>query len=247
MNKIVGWLTAAALASAVLAAPVLAQNQDYAKRIDRVLARTPLIDGHNDLPWEIRERFNNDVTAVDLSADTAHLPLKPGEAALMTDIPRMRAGRMGAQFWSVWIPVTTVGSEAVQVTLEQIDLVKRIAARYPKDLEMAYTAADIRRIHKSGKIASLVGIEGGHQINDSLAMLRQMYDAGARYMTLTHSSNTAWADSATDDPAHPSRAGNESHGNVGRPQSCLRRHDARRTRGERSAGHLFAFIRARRG
>ncbi len=176
--------------------------QDYARRVDEVLLRTPLIDGHNDLPWEIRDRFHSDLDAVDLRRDTRHLPVPAGMAALMTDIPRLRAGRVGAQFWSVWIPTDLHGFEAVQVTLEQIDLVKRIAERYPRDLQMAYSAADIRRIHKAHKIASLIGIEGGHQINDSLAVLRAMYDDGARYMTLTHTTNTDWADSATDAPAH---------------------------------------------
>jgi membrane dipeptidase len=176
--------------------------EDYQHRIDQVLLQTPLIDGHNDLPWEIRERFKSDVAAVNLAGNTSHLPVEAGQAALMTDIPRLRAGHVGAQFWSVWIPVETQGFEAVQMTLEQIDLVKRMTAQYPGDFAMAYTAADIRRIHKSRKIASLIGIEGGHQINNSLAVLRQMYDAGARYMTLTHTTNTAWADSATDTPAH---------------------------------------------
>ena len=175
---------------------------DYQHRVDQVLLQTPLIDGHNDLPWEIRERFKSDLSAVNLAADTSHLRLQPGQAALMTDIPRLRAGHVGAQFWSVWIPVSTQGFEAVQMTLEQIDLVKRMSAQYPADFAMAYSAADIRRIHKSHKIASLIGIEGGHQINSSLAVLRQMYDAGARYMTLTHTSNTPWADSATDAPVH---------------------------------------------
>ena len=176
--------------------------EDYQHRVDQVLLQTPLIDGHNDLPWEIRERFKSDVAAINLAAGTGHLPLEAGQAALMTDIPRLRAGHVGAQFWSVWIPVSAQGFEAVQMTLEQIDLVKRMTAQYPADFAMAYSAADIRRIHKSRKIASLIGIEGGHQINNSLAVLRQMYDAGARYMTLTHSSNTSWADSATDTPAH---------------------------------------------
>jgi membrane dipeptidase len=176
--------------------------EDYQHRVDRVLLQTPLIDGHNDLPWEIRERFKSDVAALNLMADTSHLPVEAGQAALMTDIPRLRAGHVGAQFWSVWIPVSTQGFEAVQMTLEQIDLVKRMSAQYPSDFAMAYSAADIRRIHKSRKIASLIGIEGGHQINNSLAVLRQMYDAGARYMTLTHTTNTLWADSATDTPAH---------------------------------------------
>ena len=176
--------------------------EDYQHRLDQVLLQTPLIDGHNDLPWELRERFKSDLAAINLGADTRHLPFEPGQAALMTDIPRLRAGHVGAQFWSVWIPLSSPGFEAVQMTLEQIDLVKRMSAQYPADFAMAYSAADIRRIHKSRKIAALIGIEGGHQINNSLAVLRQMYDAGARYMTLTHTSNTPWADSATDTPAH---------------------------------------------
>jgi len=182
-----------------LAAPAA---DDYRHRVEQVLLQTPLIDGHNDLPWEIRDRFKSDVAAVDLNSDTRRLPVGADQTPLMTDIPRLRAGMVGAQFWSVWIPVSVQGFEAVQMTLEQMDLVKRMAAQYPKDFEMAYTAADIRRIHKAHKIASLIGIEGGHQINNSLAVLRQMYAAGARYMTLTHTTNTAWADSATDAPAH---------------------------------------------
>jgi membrane dipeptidase len=176
--------------------------QDTQHRVEQILVKTPLIDGHNDLPWEIRDRFKGDLAAVDLQADTARLPVPAGTAPLMTDIPRLRAGGVGGQFWSVWIPTEVQGFRAVQMTLEQMDLVKRMAARYPADLEMAYTAADVRRIHRMHKIASLIGIEGGHQINDSLAVLREMYDAGARYMTLTHTTNTDWADSATDAPAH---------------------------------------------
>ena len=177
-------------------------TEDYQHRVEQVLLRTPLIDGHNDLPWEIRERYKSDFSAIDLGSDTHHLPVGVDQAAMMTDIPRLRAGLVGAQFWSVWIPVEVQGFQAVQMTLEQIDLVKRMAERYPRDFAMAYTAADIGRIHKSHKIASLIGIEGGHQINNSLAVLRQMYDAGARYMTLTHTTNTPWADAATDSPVH---------------------------------------------
>ena len=188
------------LALLLLGVSLAARAEDYQRRVEQILLRTPLIDGHNDLPWEIRDRFKGDFAAVDLRSDTAHLPAPEGAAPLMTDIPRLRAGHVGGQFWSVWIPAETKGFEAVQTTLEQIDLVKRMAERYPADLEMAYTAADVRRIHRSHKIAALIGIEGGHQINNSLAVLRQMYDAGARYMTLTHTSNTAWADSATDKP-----------------------------------------------
>jgi membrane dipeptidase len=176
--------------------------EDYHRRVEQVLLRTPLVDGHNDLPWEIRDRFKSDLASVDLKADTTHLPFPAGGSPLMTDIPRLHAGRLGGQFWSVWIPSQMKGYEAVQTTLEQMDLVKRMAARYPDEFEMAYTAADVRRIHRAHKIASMIGIEGGHQINNSLAVLRQMYDAGARYMTLTHTINTAWADSATDAPVH---------------------------------------------
>jgi membrane dipeptidase len=187
----------------LLSIPLAASGAESAEaRVDRVLRETPLIDGHNDLPWEIRARFKGDLAAVDLKSDTARLPFPPDEAALMTDIPRLRAGKVGGQFWSVWVPVNIKGFEAVQTTLEQIDLVKRMCSQYPDDLAMAYSAADIRRIHQSHKVACLIGIEGGHQINNSLAVLRQMYAAGARYMTLTHTSNTDWADSATDAPAH---------------------------------------------
>ncbi len=179
-----------------------AAGEDYAARVDRVLAKTPLIDGHNDLPWELRDRSKGHLATIDLRSDTSQLPVPEGGAPMMTDIPRLRAGRVGGQFWSVWVPTDLKGSDAVQATLEQIDLVKRMVAAYAADLQMAYSAADIRRIHRSGKIASLIGIEGGHQINDSLATLRMMYDLGARYMTLTHTRNTSWVDSATDTPVH---------------------------------------------
>jgi membrane dipeptidase len=195
-------LLAGIAAVMILASPAAHCAEDYQQRLSRVLQATPLIDGHNDLPWEIRERFKSRFTELNLRADTGHLTVEPDQSALMTDIPRLRAGMVGGQFWSVWIPVSVHGFEAVQMTLEQIDLVKRMAARYPDDFTMAYSAADIRRVHKSRRIASLIGVEGGHQINDSLAVLRQYYDAGARYMTLTHTDATAWADSATDTPKH---------------------------------------------
>ncbi len=179
-----------------------AAQADYAARVARVLAATPLVDGHNDLPGVLGEGLKRFLSAVFRAADTAGLAFRAGGAPLMTDLPRLRAGGVGAQFWSVWIPTSITGPAAVKATLEQIDLVKRFTARYPQDLEMAYTAADVRRIHRAHRIASLIGIEGGHQIDDSLAVLRQMYEAGARYLTLTHTSNTAWADSATDAPAH---------------------------------------------
>ena len=173
------------------------------QRLERLLLQTPLIDGHNDLPEQLRGRFGDRYWTVDLHADTARLPpVPPFLAPLQTDIPRLRAGHVGGQFWSVYIPASVVGPLAVEETIDQIDLVKTLVARYPDALELALTAADIRRIHKAGRIASLIGIEGGHQIDSSMSALRQMYALGARYMTLTHTLNTPWADSATADPAH---------------------------------------------
>jgi membrane dipeptidase len=191
----------ALLTALLLALPALAADP-ATQRIERILAETPLIDGHNDLPWEIRSRFGGDLGKVDLSRSTLSLPAPAGSPPLMTDIPRLRAGHVGAQFWSVYIPVEVQGPAAVQMTLEQIDIVKRMCARYPRDFAMAYTAADVVRLHRSGRIACLIGVEGGHQIDNSLAALRAYYDLGVRYMTLTHATNTAWADSATDNPAH---------------------------------------------
>ncbi|HEY0411786.1 MAG TPA: dipeptidase [Allosphingosinicella sp.] len=167
------------------------------QRVERVLSATPVIDGHNDLPWEIRESYDSWRKPLDLAADTSKL-----EHPLQTDLPRLRRGHVGAQFWSVWIPTETIGAAGVQTTLEQIDIVHRMVARYPGLLEMASTAADIRRIEKAGKIASLIGVEGGHQIGNSPAVLRQYYALGVRYMTLSHSVNNDFVDSATDDPVH---------------------------------------------
>lgn len=183
------------------AAQAQAVDPKIAARVDKVLAKTPLVDGHNDVPWGARQRYGSHPERLDLRADTTKLAA-PGEGGMMTDIPRLKAGRVGGQFWSVYIPSSFDGPIAVQMTLEQIDIVKGLPTRYPDVFEMAYTADDVFRIHKAGRIASLVGIEGGHQINDSLAVLRQMYAAGARYMTLTHALNTRWADSATANPAH---------------------------------------------
>ena len=194
------------LALLVLALPLLSlaasQSPDEGARVARILETTPLIDGHNDLPWEIRQRFGGKVSKIDLRGDTAALPVTGDNVPLMTDIPRLRRGHVGGQFWSVYIPAEVQGTRAVQMTIEQIDIVRQMAQRYPEDLEIAYTASDIRRIHRAHRIASLIGIEGGHQINNSLAVLREMYALGARYMTLTHVSDTDWADAATDTPKH---------------------------------------------
>jgi membrane dipeptidase len=168
-----------------------------AQTVDRIFKDVPLIDGHNDLPWEYRERVKNHLAEIDIRQDQSKL-----EKPLMTDIPRLRRGGVGGQFWSVYVPVTLKGADAVQATMEQIDVVHRLAAIYPDTFALAYTADDVIRIHKSGKIASLIGVEGGHSINNSLAVLRLLYEAGARYMTITHSDNNDWADSATAAPRH---------------------------------------------
>ena len=166
-------------------------------RVSRILREVPLIDGHNDLPWQYRERASNQLSKIDLRQDQSKLA-KP----LHTDIARLRTGLLGAQFWSVYVPATLKGADAVQATLEQIDVVHRIDAAYPDVFALALTAEDVVRIHKSGRIASMIGMEGGHSINNSLGTLRQFYAGGARYMTLTHSLNNDWADSATDNPKH---------------------------------------------
>lgn len=195
----------AAFACCTPLAAAEAEGAALAARVERVLAATPLIDGHNDLPWEIRERFGS-ADGVNLRNDTAALPRPPNAAAdwmpLMTDIPRLRKGHVGGQFWSVWVPSSLSGATAVKTTLEQIDLVHAMASRYPAEMAMAYTADDVLRARKAGRIAALIGIEGGHQIDNSLPTLRQMYALGARYMTLTHGQNNDWADSATDTPRH---------------------------------------------
>jgi membrane dipeptidase len=164
-------------------------------RVDRIFREVPLIDGHNDLPWQYRERVKNHLAQIDLRQDQSALA-KP----LHTDIPRLRRGGLGAQFWSVYVPATLKGPDALQATLDQIDVVHRLDAIYPDTFALALTADDVVRIHKSGRIASMIGMEGGHSINNSLASLRMLYRAGARYMTLTHSENNDWADSATADP-----------------------------------------------
>ncbi|MEO8746464.1 MAG: membrane dipeptidase [Rhodanobacter sp.] len=208
-NKTFRMLIAAALAVGLTTVGVpaaMAQSGDaaLAARVKHVLTQTPLIDDHNDLPWEIRQRFGN-VGGVDLAASTADLPpSKPGGQPihLMTDIPRLHKGQVGGQFWSVWIPATVTGPAAVKMTMEEIDIVRTMAARYPQDLQMAYSADDVMRAFKAGRVASMIGVEGGHQIDDSMAVLRGMYVLGARYMTLTHTLDNDWADSATDAPRH---------------------------------------------
>jgi membrane dipeptidase len=186
-------LTTVALVLA--AGPALAQAADPGEaRARRILERTPLIDGHNDLPWALRQGHGNDPHAVDL---TTNLDVSTG---LHTDIPRLRAGGVGGQFWSVYVPASMSPPDAAVATFEQIDTVRRMVAAHPEAFELATTADDIQRIHRRGRIASLIGIEGGYSIDDSLGLLREFFVAGARYMTLTHSRTTTWADAATDAP-----------------------------------------------
>lgn len=158
-----------------------------------VLRDTPLIDGHNDLPHEMRKTNNYDFTACDIA------DYQPG---LMTDIPRLRAGQVGGQFWSVFVPSSLQGDDAVSATLEQIDAVHRMVGLYPDAFELALTADDVESAFAAGRIASLIGMEGGHSIACSLGTLRMMYALGARYMTLTHNDNLPWADAATDQAVH---------------------------------------------
>lgn len=161
------------------------------------LTAMPIIDGHNDTPEQIRELFKNDFSKFDLNS----LPLEI-IAKTHTSIPKLREGRVGGQFWSVWIDPALPKHEAVTQTLEQIDTVERMVARYPETFAPARTATEIEAAIKRGRIASLIGMEGGHSIGNSLAILRQMYRAGARYMTITHFLTNDWADSATDAPRH---------------------------------------------
>ncbi len=170
---------------------------DYAARVASVLKATPFIDGHNDWAESLREREKEGRWTIDLRQGLGARPIPYN-----TDIARLRQGMVGGQFWSVWVSSDLPPLEQVKQTLEQIDLVHQIVARYPESFALARTAADVRRIHQSGLIASMIGVEGGNQIDDSLSVLRAYHALGAGYLTLTHSRTIEWADSATDDPRH---------------------------------------------
>ena len=169
-----------------------------------LLRRFPLIDGHNDLPWELRERAahgGGDVSTLSLTpGDPAGVNLAAPVAGTHTDLPRLAAGGVGAQFWSVYVPASLASGGAVAAVLEQVDVVQRMIAAYPEALGLALTADDVERIFASGRVASLLGAEGGHAIAGSLGVLRMLYVLGVRYLTLTHNANVGWADSATDEP-----------------------------------------------
>jgi membrane dipeptidase len=157
-----------------------------------LLSRHPLVDGHNDLPWSIRTRFGHDLGRLNLAAPVA---------GTHTDLPRLRRGGVGGQFWSVYVPGTLRGDAAVATTLEQLDLVHRMVRCHPDDLELALSAEDAEAAFSRGRIASLLGAEGGHSIANSMGVLRMLHRLGVRYLTLTHNVNVPWADSATDVPA----------------------------------------------
>ncbi|MFA6219674.1 MAG: dipeptidase [Erythrobacter sp.] len=190
---------AAASIAMVLAAPVLAKPtpEDIATA---ALEVAPVWDGHNDVPYALRGRFDNVINGFDF-VDTLDTET-PDARAMHTDLTRLRKGHLGAQFWSVYVSADLPEPEAVQQVIEQIDVTRRLVARYPADMQLALTAADVEQAMKAHRIASMMGMEGGGGIGSSLAVLRQMYALGVRYMTLTHSKTLGWADSATDTPKH---------------------------------------------
>ena len=191
-------LLAGLAAFALFSTPALAQKTPEAIA-EAALKKAPVFDGHNDVPWELRGSVGNVINNFDFNDTTRP---KPDGTVMHTDIQRLRKGRVGAQFWSVYVPSNTNEQQAVQQTIEQIDVAKRLIARYPNDLGFALTSAELEQQMKAGKIAGMLGAEGGQSIGSSLAVLREMYGMGVRYMTLTHGKTTPWADSATDAPQH---------------------------------------------
>lgn len=189
--------TACAVA-ALMCSPLAAQTAE--ETAQAALEAAPVWDGHNDVPIQLRARFANQIGDFDFE-HTEQVKTEDGDA-MQTDLARLRAGHVGVQWWSVYVPTSIDEPRAVQMTIEQIDVTKRLIARYPDEMALALTADEVEAARAQGKIAGLIGMEGGHSIGSSLAVLRQMYALGARYMTLTHSRNTPWADSATDDPEH---------------------------------------------
>jgi membrane dipeptidase len=182
-------------ASAAAAQPAITPQERA--RVQRILARTPLIDGHNDLPDQVHDNYAGDLSRVDLTRDTRQL-----STPLHTDIARLREGRVGAQFWSVYVPADLQGPASAEAVQVQIDLVRQMIAQYPRAFAFADTADEIVRVHRSGRIASMIGMEGGEPINNNLAILRSFREQGVLYMTLCHSKTTSWVDSATDAPRH---------------------------------------------
>jgi membrane dipeptidase len=195
---------ATALLLAVTMAPVgaAAAAPDPQQVAQAALRAAPVWDGHNDVPEQLRNRRHDVLAGFDFTDTRDTADPEHDRKAMQTDITRLRKGHVGAQFWSVYVSADLDEPRAVQATLEQIDVAKRLIAANPQALQLATSSADVEKAMKAGKIASLLGMEGGHSIGGSLGVLRQMYALGARYMTLTHFKNTAWADSATDKPEH---------------------------------------------
>lgn len=193
--------SALALVLAVaMAAPLSAQTPEDTAAA--ALKNAPVWDGHNDVPEQLRARYGNVLADFDFNDTSNAAPSPWGAGGMHTDLPRLEQGKLGAQFWSVFVSTRMSDPEAVVATMEQIDVMKRVIARYPDEMTLVTTADGVEAAMAEGKIASLIGMEGGHSIGSSLAVLRQMYELGARYMTVTHSLNTPWADSATDTPVH---------------------------------------------
>lgn len=196
-----------ALATALmLAAPAAAQKkiseEQAAATAQAALEAAPVFDGHNDTPGQLRSRFNNQINDFDFTDTLPTADPATGGGAMHTDLTRLKAGKVGAQFWSVYVPHNADEAAAVQQTIEQIDVTKRLIARYPQAMRYVETADQVETAMRDGRIASLLGMEGGYSIGSNLGVLRQFYAMGARYMTLTHNSNTPWADAATDNPKH---------------------------------------------
>ncbi|MFL0671771.1 MAG: dipeptidase [Erythrobacter sp.] len=189
----------------VLAAPAQAQRiteEQAAATARAALDAAPVFDGHNDTPGQLRSRYNNQINGFDFTDTLGTADPESERGVMHTDLKRLKIGKVGAQFWSVYVPHNNNEAAAVQQTIEQIDVTKRLIARYPAEMAYAETADEVENAMAQGRIASLLGMEGGYSIGSNLGVLRQFYAMGARYMTLTHNSNTPWADAATDSPKH---------------------------------------------
>lgn len=207
LSRLMAFTAVMALAAPAMAAAPLTPEQTVAA----ALKEAPVWDGHNDVPEQLRDRRKDVLAGFDFH-DTVNEPITDKRmlayfpagtpTGMQTDLTRMKQGHIGAQFWSVYVSANLPEPQAVQATLEQIDVVKRLVAQYPGELMLATSSADVEKAWKAGKVASLIGMEGGHSISGSLGVLRQFYELGARYMTLTHFKTIAWGDSATDAPQH---------------------------------------------